>query len=84
MQKMKVNSSYASCSDEPYCTRSRLSTARSIEREIEIGKDLAIQEGKPEQMQKNCKGRLNKFLKKHIIKSGFIDNKKTVSVFKRK
>ena len=55
-----------------------------IEREIEIGKDLAIQEGKPEQMaEKIAKGRLNKFFKETtLLNQAFIrDNKKTVSQF---
>ena len=55
-----------------------------IEREIEIGKDLAIQEGKPEEMaEKIAKGRLNKFFKETtLLNQAFIrDNKKTVSQF---
>ena len=52
-----------------------------IDREIEVGKDLAIQEGKPLEMaEKIAKGRLNKFFKETtLINQAFIrDNKKTV------
>ena len=55
-----------------------------IDREIEIGKDLAIQEGKPVEMaEKIAKGRLNKFFKETtLINQSFIrDNKKTVGQF---
>ena len=55
-----------------------------IDREIEVGKDLAIQEGKPLEMaEKIAKGRLNKFFKETtLINQVFIrDNKKTVGQF---
>ena len=55
-----------------------------IDREIEIGKDLAIQEGKPVEMaEKISKGRLNKFFKETtLVNQSFIrDNKKTVGQF---
>ena len=55
-----------------------------IDREIEVGKDLAIQEGKPLEMaEKIAKGRLNKFFKETtLINQAFIrDNKKTVGQF---
>ena len=38
-----------------------------IDREIKVGKELAIQEGKPLEMaEKIAKGRLNKFLRQHF------------------
>ncbi|GAB4375484.1 MAG: translation elongation factor Ts [Salibacteraceae bacterium] len=52
-----------------------------IDKEIEIGKDLARQEGKPEEMlEKIAKGKLNKFFKEStLLNQAFIkDNKKTV------
>mgnify|MGYP001407866450 CR=1 FL=1 len=55
-----------------------------IDREIEVGKDLAIQEGKPEEMaEKIAKGRLNKFFKETtLLNQAFIrDNKKSVKQF---
>ena len=55
-----------------------------IDREIEVGKDLAIQEGKPAEMaEKIAMGRLNKFFKETtLINQAFIrDNKKTVGQF---
>jgi elongation factor Ts len=55
-----------------------------IDREIEVGKDLAIQEGKPEEMaEKIAKGRLNKFFKETtLVNQAFIrDNKKSVGQF---
>ena len=55
-----------------------------IDREIEVGKDLAIQEGKTVEMaEKIAKGRLNKFFKETtLINQVFIrDNKKTVGQF---
>ena len=42
--------------------------ARTIEREIEVGKDLAIQEGKPADMaEKIAMGRLNKFFQENLF-----------------
>ncbi len=52
-----------------------------IDKEIEIGKDLARQEGKPEEMlEKIAKGRLKKFFKENtLINQAYIkDSKKTV------
>jgi len=56
----------------------------TIEREIEVGKDLAIQEGKPAEMaEKIAQGRLNKFFKENtLLSQEFIrDNKLTVEQF---
>jgi len=53
----------------------------TIDRELEIGKELAIQEGKPAEMAEQIsKGRLNKFFKENtLLSQPFIkDNKKTV------
>lgn len=53
-----------------------------IAKEIEIGKDLAIQEGKPEAMaEKIAQGRLGKFFKENtLMEQAFIkDNKQTVA-----
>lgn len=58
--------------------------ARTIEREIEVGKDLAIQEGKPADMaEKIAQGRLNKFFKENtLLSQDFVrDNKLTVEQF---
>ena len=55
-----------------------------IQKEIEVGKDLAIQEGKPAEMaEKIAMGRLNKFFKETtLLNQAFIrDNKKTVQQF---
>ena len=55
-----------------------------IDREIEVGKDLAIQEGKPVEMaEKIAKGRLNKFFKETtLVNQSYIrDNKKSVGQF---
>lgn len=56
----------------------------TIDREIEVGKDLAIQEGKPADMaEKIAMGRLNKFFKENTLMSqAFVrDNKQTVEQF---
>ena len=56
----------------------------TIDREIEVGKDLAIQEGKPAEMaEKIAQGRLNKFFKENtLLTQPFVrDNKKTVEQF---
>ncbi|MCG8574924.1 MAG: translation elongation factor Ts [Flavobacteriales bacterium] len=56
----------------------------TINRELEIGKDLAIQEGKPADMaEKISQGRLNKFFKENtLLSQAFIkDNKKSVEQF---
>lgn len=58
--------------------------ARTIERELEVGKELAIQEGKPVEMaEKIAQGRLNKFFKEStLLSQEFIrDNKLTVEEF---
>jgi elongation factor Ts len=58
--------------------------ARTIEREIEVGKDLAIQEGKPAEMaEKIAQGRLNKFFQENtLLSQQFVrDNKVTVEQF---
>jgi elongation factor Ts len=58
--------------------------ARTIERELEVGKELAIQEGKPADMaEKISQGRLNKFFKENtLLSQEFIrDNKMTVEQF---
>lgn len=55
--------------------------AKILEREIEIGKEQARQEGKPEEMlEKIAMGKLNKFYKENtLLNQDFIkDNKKTV------
>ena len=52
-----------------------------IEKEIEIGMDMARQEGKPEEMlEKIAQGKLNKFFKENtLLSQAFIkDNKKSV------
>lgn len=58
--------------------------ARTIEREIEVGKELAIQEGKPADMaEKIAMGRLNKFFQENtLLSQSFVrDNKVTVEQF---
>lgn len=55
-----------------------------IDNEIEIGKELAIKEGKPAEMaEKIAQGRLNKFFKENtLLSQAFIkDNKKSVQQF---
>ena len=55
-----------------------------ISRELEIGKELAIQEGKPAEMaEKIAQGRLGKFFKENtLLSQSFIkDNKITVEQF---
>jgi len=55
-----------------------------IDREIEIGKDQARQEGKPEELlEKIAMGKLNKFFKENtLVNQEFIkDNKKTVGQY---
>ena len=57
---------------------------RTIERELEIGKELAIQEGKPADMaEKISQGRLNKFFQENtLLSQPFVrDNKLTVEQF---
>jgi len=56
---------------------------RTIEREIEVGKELAIQEGKPADMaEKIALGRLNKFFQENtLLSQAFVrDNKLTVEL----
>ena len=53
----------------------------TIARELEVGKDLAIQEGKPAEMaEKIAQGRLNKFFKENTLLSqaNVRDNKQSV------
>jgi elongation factor Ts len=55
-----------------------------IDKEIEIGKELAIQEGKPAEMaEKIAVGRLNKFFKENTLlnQQWVKDNKKTIRDF---
>lgn len=56
----------------------------TIRRELEVGKELAIQEGKPADMaEKIAQGRLNKFFKENtLLSQEFVrDNKQTVEQF---
>ena len=58
--------------------------AKTIEREIEIGKEQARQEGKPEEMlEKIAQGKLNRFYKEStLLNQEFIrDTKKTVKQY---
>jgi elongation factor Ts len=58
--------------------------ASTLEREIEIGKEQARAEGKPEEMlEKIAMGKLNKFYKEStLLNQDFIkDNKKTVAQY---
>ncbi|MFM7467230.1 MAG: translation elongation factor Ts, partial [Crocinitomicaceae bacterium] len=58
--------------------------SKTIERELEVGKDLAIQEGKPAEMaEKIAQGRLNKFFQENtLLSQQFIsDNKLSVEQF---
>lgn len=58
--------------------------AETVARELEIGKELAIQEGKPAEMaDKIAQGRLGKFFKENtLLSQPFVrDNKKTVEQF---
>ncbi|WP_373522020.1 translation elongation factor Ts [Aquiflexum sp.] len=58
--------------------------ATTIEREIEIGKDQARQEGKPEEMlEKIALGKLNKFYKENtLLSQAFVkDNSKTIAQY---
>jgi len=58
--------------------------ATTIERELEVGKELAIQEGKPAEMaDKIAQGRLNKFFQEStLLSQPFVrDNKFTVEQF---
>lgn len=55
--------------------------AETVARELEVGKDLAIQEGKPAEMaEKIAQGRLNKFFKENTLLSqaNVRDNKQSV------
>jgi elongation factor Ts len=56
----------------------------TIQRELEVGKDLAIQEGKPADVaEKIAQGRLNKFFQENtLLNQAFVrDNKKSVRDF---
>lgn len=58
--------------------------ADTVRRELEVGKELAIQEGKPAEMaEKIAEGRLNKFFKENtLLSQDFVrDNKQTVEQF---
>ncbi len=55
-----------------------------VAKELEVGKDLAIQEGKPAEMAENiAKGRLKKFFKENtLLNQAFIkDNKKSIQQY---
>ncbi|MDQ3017838.1 MAG: elongation factor Ts, partial [Bacteroidota bacterium] len=55
-----------------------------IEKEIEIGKELARQEGKPEEMlEKIAMGKLNKFFKENtLLAQAFVkDNSQSVEAY---
>ena len=55
-----------------------------VARELEVGKDKAIEEGKPADMaEKIAQGRLNKFFKENTLidQEYFSDNKKTVAQY---
>ena len=55
-----------------------------VDRELQVGKDQAIEEGKPEEMaEKIAQGRLNKFFKENtLLSQSFIkDNKKSVEQY---
>lgn len=56
----------------------------TIDRELQVGKDLAIEEGKPAEMaEKIAQGRLNKFFKENsLLSQAFVrDNKVSVEQF---
>lgn len=58
--------------------------ATTVEREIEVGKDQARQEGKPEEMlEKIALGKLNKFYKENtLLSQQFVkDNSKTIAQY---
>ncbi|MBM3164870.1 MAG: elongation factor Ts [Bacteroidetes bacterium] len=58
--------------------------ARTIERELEVGKELAIQEGKaPDMAEKIAMGRLNKFFQENtLLSQQFVwDNKLTIDQY---
>ncbi len=68
----------------PIALNKDLVDAKTIERELEIGKELAIQEGKPADMAaKIAEGRLGKFFKENtLLSQPFVrDNKLTVEQF---
>ena len=68
----------------PIALNKDLVDSNTIERELEIGKELAIQEGKPADMAaKIAEGRLSKFFKENtLLSQPFIrDNKLTVEQF---
>ncbi|TNE76487.1 MAG: elongation factor Ts [Bacteroidetes bacterium] len=68
----------------PIALNKDLVDATTIERELEIGKELAIQEGKPADMAaKIAEGRLGKFFKENtLLSQPFVrDNKLTVEQF---
>lgn len=68
----------------PIALNKDLVDSNTIERELEIGKELAIQEGKPADMAaKIAEGRLSKFFKENtLLSQPFVrDNKLTVEQF---
>lgn len=68
----------------PIALNKDLVDSTTIERELEIGKELAIQEGKPADMAaKIAEGRLSKFFKENtLLSQPFVrDNKLTVEQF---
>jgi len=68
----------------PVALDKSLVSAETIERELEVGRDLARQEGKPENMlDKIAEGRLNKFFKEStLVEQEFIkDSKLTVRTY---
>lgn len=68
----------------PIALNKDLVDATTIQRELEVGKELAIQEGKPADMaDKIAQGRLNKFFKENtLLSQEFVrDNKLSVEQF---
>lgn len=68
----------------PIALNKDLVDAITIQRELEVGKELAIQEGKPADMaEKIAQGRLNKFFKENtLLSQDFVrDNKMSVEQF---
>ena len=68
----------------PVALNRDLVSQETIDRELEVGKELARQEGKPEAMlEKIAQGRLNKFFKEStLVDQAFVkDSKKSVSQY---
>ena len=54
------------------------SVSQNIDKELEVAKDLARQEGKPGMLEKIAMGRLNKFFKENtLLNQEFIKESKT-------